>query len=436
LSRELLLIYLAAFVRSFGIGLLGVVLGVYLFRAGFDSTYIGFVLAAGLAGGTAATALVGMHGDRLGRRRTLCWLPILACIGCVGLAIARSFALLLALAFVGMLNGMGTDRSATFALEQAVIPGLVSERNRTWALSWYNVLLDTGGALGALAGALPHDLSSWAQFDLTLAYKYTFFGYAALQLLSAVLYAQLSPGIEVGQETSVRNANDRIGPETRSIVRRLAALFSLDAFAGGFLGDALVAYWFFRRFGVDERQLGLLFFSVHLLNAASHLGAAWLSRRIGLVKTMVFTHLPSSVLLIAVPFAPSLKIAVALFLLRESLVEMDVPTRQSYVAAVVRPHERTFASGITNLTRTLSWAGGASFAGALMQNLAFSAPLILGGSLKIGYDLLLYRGFRSIRPPEEVLSSASPFPSSKTFERTRRQMHHDSSTERKIDYAR
>lgn len=179
------------------------------------------------------------------------------------------------------------------------------------------------------------------------------------------------------------------------------ALFSLDAFGGGFLGDALVSYWFFRRFGINEQTLGIVFFVVHLLNAVSHLGAAWLARRIGLVKTMVFTHLPFSIFLIAVPFAPSLKIAVVLFFLRESLVEMDVPTRQSYVAAVVQPRERTFASGATNLTRNVSWAAASSLAGAFMQHVAFSAPLVLGGSLKIVYDLLLWRSFRHVRAPEE-----------------------------------
>lgn len=405
LSRELLLIYVAAFVRSFGIGLLGVVLGVYLFRAGYDSTHIGFLLAAGLTGGTIATALVGIRGDILGRRRVLAWLAILGCVGGVGLAVAPSFPLLLALTFVGMVNGMGTDRSATFALEQAIIPGLVSDRQRTWALSWYNVSLDTSGALGALAGALPLAASKWTDINLALAYKYSFFGYAALQLLCALFYSQFSPAVEARQDPSLMPVDTGIKPEARTVVRRLAALFSLDAFGGGFLGDALVAYWFFRRFGMDERQLGLLFFAVHLLNAASHLGAAWLSRRIGLVKTMVFTHLPSSILLIAVPFASSSKAAIILFLLRESLVEMDVPTRQSYVAAVVTPRERTYASSITNLTRTLSWAGASSLAGAVMQNFAFSAPLFLGGSLKIAYDLLLYRGFRNLRPPEEVTTA-------------------------------
>jgi MFS family permease len=404
LSRELLLIYVAAFLRSFGVGLLGVILGVYLFRIGLDSTRIGLVIAAGLAGGTLATAVVGLYSDFLGRRRTLLWLALLATAGGLGLALAPSFGALLGLAFVGMLNGMGTDRSATFALEQAIIPGLTSGRRRTWTLSWYNVLLDSGGALGSLAGAAPLVLHSRLNLEVTLAYKYIFFAYAALQLLTAVLYLQLSARVEMVQP--IGNARIEISQETRSIVWRLAGLFSLDAFGGGFLGDALVAYWFFRRFGVDERELGVLFFAVHLLNAGSHLGAAWLARRIGLVNTMVFTHLPSSLFLIAVPAAPSLKVAIIFFLLRESLVEMDVPTRQSYVAAVVNPHERTYAAGITNLTRTVSWAAASAAAGALMQRLAFSAPLIFGGALKIMYDLLLYRGFRHLKAPEERHAAA------------------------------
>ena len=397
--RDLIPIYASAFLRSLGVGLMGVVLGVYLFRAGLDSTHIGFVLAAGLAGGTLATGLTGFRADRLGRRRTLFCISLLACIGGIGLALVHSFAALLLIAFLGMLNGMGSDRSANYALEQAIIPGLVSDRGRTWALSWYNVLIDGGGALGALAGGLPLAMQAWVGWDMARAYQSLFFGYAALHLLNALLYLALTRSAEVAP-TETPEAS-RITAESKRIVRRLAALFSLDSFGGGFLGDALVAYWFFRRFGVDEKQLGLLFFAVHLLNAASHLGAAWLAKRIGLVNTMVFTHLPSSLLLIAVPFAPSVKIAVVLFLMRESLVEMDVPTRQSYLAAMVKPHERSYASGITNLTRTVSWAAASSAAGAVMQNLAFGAPLVLGGSCKILYDLLLFRGFRHLKPPEE-----------------------------------
>ena len=180
----------------------------------------------------------------------------------------------------------------------------------------------------------------------------------------------------------------------------MCALFALDSFGGGFLTDALVSYWFFRRFGLNEERLAVVFFAVHVLNALSHLGAAFLARRIGLVKTMVFTHLPSSLFLIAVPFAPSTGWALALFLLRESLVEMDVPTRQSYVAALVAPKERTFASGATNLVRTTAWAVSSSVSGFLMS-LTFSAPLILGGALKVIYDILLYRSFIRVLPPEE-----------------------------------
>jgi predicted MFS family arabinose efflux permease len=194
---------------------------------------------------------------------------------------------------------------------------------------------------------------------------------------------------------------DRATAESRKVIVKLAALFSLDAFGGGFLTDALVAYWFFRRFGIGEQNLGLLFFAVHVLNAMSHLGAAWLARRIGLVNTMVFTHLPSSLFLMAVPFAPSFKWAVLLFLCREAIVEMDVPTRQSYVAALVNPDERPLASGITNLARNVFWAIGSGVAGVMMQALTFSAPLLVGGGVKVIYDVLLYGSFRRLKPPEE-----------------------------------
>jgi hypothetical protein len=302
------------------------------------------------------------------------------------------------MAFVGMLNGTGTDRSAAFTLEQAIIPGLVADASRTWGLAWYNVVLDTASSLGALAAGLPLLLQRWLALPLLACYRAVFFGCALLGVVGAVLYALASAAVEVSKS---EDSPHHISPATRKVVTKLAGLFSLDAFGGGFLTDAIVAYWLFRRFGVAEESLGVLFFAVHLLNAASHLGAAWLARRIGLVNTMVFTHLPSSLFLVAAAFAPSLKVAVVLFLCREALVEMDVPTRQSYVAAVVLPNERTFASGIANLARNIFWAVGSSVAGFLMQNVAFSAPLVLGGGAKISYDLLLYRAFRKLRPPEE-----------------------------------
>ena len=401
-NRDLALIYVAALFRALGIGLLGVLLGVYLFRRGASSLEIGLVIAAGLAGAAAATGVVSFHGDSLGRRRTLIVLALLSAVGGLGLAFSTSMTLLMALAFVGMLNGMGTDRTAAFALELAIIPGLVSDERRTWALSWYNVLLDGGIALGSLAAGIPFVLQRWLAVDLTRSYRSVFLGYAALNLLTGFLYLLISPRIEVARLSTLSSVAKSVAPETKRIVARLAALFSLDSLGGGFLTDALVAYWFFRRFGIPEQQLGVLFFAVHVLNAGSHLGAAWLARRIGLLNTMVFTHLPSSLFLIAVPFASSSKVAIGLFLLREALVEMDVPTRQSYIAAVVRPEDRTFASGITNLARNVFWAVSSSLAGVFMQGVSFSAPLVAGGGMKITYDILLYRAFRNVKPPEEI----------------------------------
>jgi len=399
LPRVLVAIYAAAAVRSLATGFLGVVLGVYLARLHLDAIRIGLVLGTGLAGGTVATAAVGRWADRIGRRRALVILAVLSSAAGLGLALAPPYPALVAVAFAGMLNGMGTDRSATFALEQAIVPALVPDHDRTWALSWNNVVLDGGGALGALAGALPFTLHRAANLDLNEAYRVIFLALGALQLSTGFLYWRLPANVEL--MPAPRDAPLTVGRESKALVRRLAALFSVDAFGGGFLGDALVSYWFFRRFGIDERTLGALFFVVHLLNAASHVGAAWLARRIGLVNTMVFTHLPSSLFLLAVPFAPTFPSAVVLFLCREAVVEMDVPTRQSYVAAIVSPHERTYASSLTNLTRTLSWAGASAMAGALMQHVTFSAPLLFGGSLKIAYDVMLYRRFRDLKPLEE-----------------------------------
>jgi predicted MFS family arabinose efflux permease len=299
-----------------------------------------------------------------------------------------------------MLNGTGTDRSASHAIDQAVIPGLVPDSRRTWRLAVYNVLLDGGGSLGALAAGLPIILQRRLSYSPLSSYKVMFLGYTLLYLLVAASYLFLSPAAEIVRQATWTSAS-RISPATKRTLTRLTALFSLDAFGGGFLTDALVAYWFFRRFGVPEQDLGLVFFAVHILNAVSHLGAAWLARRIGLVNTMVFTHLPSSLFLMAVPLAPSFKWAVILFLCREALVEMDVPTRQSYVAAVVAPSERTLASGVTNLARNVFWAVGSTVAGFLMQSLTFSAPLLVGGGANITYDVALYSAFRKLKPREE-----------------------------------
>ncbi|HET7207997.1 MAG TPA: MFS transporter [Terriglobales bacterium] len=405
-TRDLALIDAAGAVRSFGVGLIGVVLGIYLFRVGFSSLAIGVVIAAGLAGSAVATILMSLFADSLGRRGFLVLISLVTALGGVALAMAPSLPLLAVLAFVVMLNGTGTDRSAAYALDLAVIPGLVPDCRRTWTLAWYNVLLDGSGSLGALAAGIPDLLQHNLSFAVLSSYRIIFLGYSVLWVVVAGLYALLSTAVEVAGPLKPGLAGQRITAETKRTISKLTSLFSLDAFGGGFLTDALVAYWFFRRFGVAEHNLAYLFFAVHILNALSHLGAAWLARRIGLVNTMVLTHLPSSLFLVAVPFAPSFKWAVVLFLCREALVEMDVPTRQSYVAAIVAPSERSFASGVTNLARNIFWAVGSAAAGTTMQLLSFSAPLIIGGGTKIAYDVLLYRSFRLLKAPEEKQKSA------------------------------
>ena len=405
-NRDLLLIDAAGFLRSLGVGLMGVVLGIYLFRFGLSSFDIGLVIASGLAGSALATLITSVGADRVGRKSFLVALSLLSAVGGIAFAETPNLSLLAITAFAGMLNGTGTDRSAAYALDQAVVPELVPDLKRTWSLAWYNVLLDGGGSIGALGAGLPLLVQHHLSLSILKSYRLVFFGYSGLYLAVTVLCSFLSPAVEVRGESVLSPRRNSIAPESKAVIAKLTALFSLDAFGGGFLTDALVAYWFFRRFGIGEQNLGLVFFAVRVLNAVSHLGAAWLARHIGLVRTMVLTHLPSSLFLMAVPFAPSFTMAVALFLCREALVEMDVPTRQSYIAALVQPTERTFASGITNLARNLFWAVGSGVAGLMMQVLAFSTPLLVGGGTKVTYDLLLYRSFRRLKPPEEVSQSA------------------------------
>jgi hypothetical protein len=222
-------------------------------------------------------------------------------------------------------------------------------------------------------------------------------GCAGAGLFSLAYYARLGGGIDAPRSRE----STPLTASSRSILTKISALFAVDSLAGGFLTTAMLSYFFFERFGVTEGVIGALFFGARLMNAVSHLGAAWLAKRIGLVNTMVFTHVPLSLLLVTVAFAPSFEVAAVLFLLREGLVEMDVPTRQSYVLAVVRPEERTFASGVTNLVRLAAWAVAPAFAGALMNDASMYLPLVIGAGMKIAYDLLLWRAFRAVRPPEE-----------------------------------
>ncbi|MHB1142818.1 MAG: MFS transporter [Sulfuricaulis sp.] len=395
-------LYAAAFLRAVATGLMGVLLGLYLARRGFDAVAIGLVIGSGISGAAAATLLVTFFGDRLGRRVMLIALAVLSALGGVALLATEHLAAVCAIAFLGMVNGAGRDRAAALALEQAMLPATTDDAGRTRAFAWYNVLQDAGHALGGLAAALPVVVARLAGTTELAGYGWTLGIYTALCLATGVLYLGLSPAIEARP-----NHNGRmppLAPESRRVLRRISGLFAVDSLAGGFLGTALLSYFFFARFGAGEAAIATLFFLARVANGVSHLGAAWLAARIGLINTMVFTHIPSSLMLIAVALVPEFWMAATLFLVRELLVEMDVPTRQSYVMAVVRPEERTFASGVTSLVRLGGWAVAPFAAGFLMQGVALATPLLIGAGMKIGYDLLLWRSFRDLKPPEESAS--------------------------------
>lgn len=391
-------LYAAVLARALATGMMGVLLGIYLASLELSANAIGVVIALGLAGAAFSTLLVTFLSDRFGRRRTLLLLTALSVTGAVLLAVSASVLTLGIAAFLGMVNGMGRDRGAALVVEQSVLPTTVEDGQRTLAFAQYNVLQDVGHAAGSLLAAAPALLQRFAVFDSAAALQGSILIYAALSALPFLAYLQLSERIEVP-----RHERMTVSPATRRVLTRISALFAIDAIGGGFLTTALLAYFFFyERFGVGIEAIGVLFFIARIANAMSHFAAAWLARRIGLVNTMVFTHIPSSVLLLTVPFMPSFPVAAALFLLREALVEMDVPTRQSYVMAVVRPEERTFASGVTHLVRLAGWALAPAFAGLLMTGASLAAPLVVGASLKIIYDIVLWRAFRTLRPPEEM----------------------------------
>jgi MFS family permease len=398
-EHDAALINAAAFLRSATVGLTGVVLAIYLAEIGLSAAAIGIVIGAGLAGTAIATLVVSLRGDVLGRRRTLIALAFLSAIGYVTLAASSRVAILVPLAFCAMLNGMGRDRGAASALDQAILPETTGPERRTWGIAWYNLVLDGGHAIGALAGATPTLLMHAVHLSSVTAHRATFLMCAGATVLSIVPYILLTDRIEVAGPSTLPTA--RLDRRSRRAVTRLTLLFGVDSLGGGFLNSALIAYWFFRRYGTSESDLAVLFFTARVLNAVSHVAAAWIAQRVGLVNTMVLTHLPSSLLLMAAPAAPTAALAGALFLAREALVEMDVPTRQSYVMAVVQPHERTLASGVTNVTRNVGWAIGPSLAGLAMRHLSLAAPLFIGSVLKIGYDVMLYASFRRVKPPEE-----------------------------------
>jgi MFS family permease len=394
-DRQRRILYAAAFLRALGVGLMAVLIGLYCARLGLSATEIGVVLSAALWGAALAALLTMVIGPRVPERWllfALCALPVAG--GALFLS-ADSFPLIVGAAFVGMFNVHGRDRGAIPIVEQTLLPATTDDRGRTGVFAWYNVLLDSGYAIGGLMAALPAIFErAWGLATLD-AMRASLALFCVMYAAAAILYSRLPARVTapVGLH--------QLSPASRPIVAKISLLFFIDAFGGGFIGSALFAYYFAERFGVGAATVAVLFAGGRVLSALSHLAAAWLAKRIGLVNTMVYTHVPSCLLLFTIVAADSFAVAAVLFLVREGLNEMDVPTRQSYVMAVVQPDERLAAAGITALVRSVGWAVAPVFAGLLMQAGGLGLPLIVAGGTKLAYDALLWREFRRVKPPEE-----------------------------------
>lgn len=381
--------------RDFGEGLVAVILPAHLLALGFSAVQVGVLSSAALAGSALMTLGVGIAGARRDRRGLL--LAAAGLMVATGLAFASldGFAALLVLAMVGTLNPSAGSASLFVPLEHAVIAGAVAPARRTALFSRYSLIGALAGAFGALAAGSPDWLAPLG-VDRQTAFRLIFALYALLGLAAFAFYRRLPPQAP----PAAGAAPAGLGP-SRGIVIRLALLFSLDSFAGGFVVQSLLALWLFQRFDLSLSSAGLFFFWSGVLSAFSFPVAAWLARRIGLINTMVWTHIPSNLCLIAAAFAPSLPVALGLLLLRSALSQMDVPTRSSYVIAVVTEGERTAAASFTSVPRSLAAAVSPSIAGAMMGAGWLALPFLVCGGLKITYDLLLLHQFRHIRPPEE-----------------------------------
>jgi predicted MFS family arabinose efflux permease len=381
-----------------------VVLVLHLSALGVGEERAGLLLTLALLGDFAVSLAVTTRADRAGRRRMLRLGAALVVLAGAAFATATSFPLLALAATVGVLSPSGNEVGPFLPIEQAALAqGLPAER-RTSAFAWYQLTGAVATAIGALAGGVGAEALQRAGLSPLTSTRAVFGAYAGVGLALAAIVSRLSPAVEPPADGGPPGAaRPGLGlHRSRPVVLRLSALFTLDAFAGGLVVQSFVAWWFHARFGVGPAWLGTIFFGANLLAGVSALSAGALARRFGLVNTMVFTHLPSNVLLALVPLAPTLPVAVGLLLLRFSISQMDVPTRQSYTMAVVDPDERSAAAGVTGIARTVGAAIAPLAAGPLYGAAALaSVPFLAAGALKVVYDLLLWRSFRALRPPEE-----------------------------------
>jgi MFS family permease len=405
--RDVWLLFATRITRLFAYGALSVILALYLAEIGLSDQRIGLLFTLTLAGDAVVTLAITTSADRWGRRRSLMLGAALMALAGTVFLITRQPALLLVAAIVGVISPSGNEIGPFLSIEQAGLTQLLPGQRRTHIFAWYNLAGSLATAAGALCGGLLVQALQNGGISRLEAFRAVLLGYALCGLLLIVWFFYLSPGVEPAVTAASPSVRQRFGLHgSRRIVLRLSALFALDAFAGGFVIQSIVAYWFYVRFGLSPAALGTIFFAANVLAGISALSAARIAARIGLINTMVATHLPSNVLLCLVPLMPTLPLAIAVLLLRFSISQMDVPTRQSYTMAVVSPDERSAASGVTAIARSVGASVSPWLSGLLLAAGFYAAPFLLAGGLKIVYDLLLYRSFRSLKTPEEAADRA------------------------------
>ena len=403
LSNDGKIILAARVTRTFAYGFLSIVLAIYLKLIGFDDILIGLVLAATLVNSVIFTLLASFYADRLGRRKMLIiYAALMSISGSIFLA-TDNYVALVAAALIGTINVTGSETGAFLSIEQALLPQTVNDaRKRNTVFALYNMMGTFAMSAGILLSGLPAILQQQFGLSQIEAIKSLFMLYSILGIIVLAIYFMLSKKIELATGEITKPLTQVLSPKTKKIVGKLSGLFAVDSFAGGFVIQSIVSFWFFTKFGVDLTTLSYIFSVAGVLTAFSFLAAARIADRIGLINTMVFTHIPSNILLILVGFAPTLPLAIAFYLGRMALSQMDVPTRQSYIVSVVKEEERTASAGITNISRNTAQAVSPSLTGYILQALPLlSAPFVLGGMLKIIYDIALYVNFRNIKSSEK-----------------------------------
>ena len=403
-NPDVALLFATRILRMFGYGFLAVVLVLYLAAIGLSGGEVGLLLGLTLLGDAGVSLWLTTHADRIGRRRVLLVGSMLMLLAGLAFVATPVFAVLLVAATIGVLSPSGNEVGPFLPVEQAALTQLVPARNRTGLFAWYQLAGSFATAAGTLAGGVVSQVAINGGASSADAYRVVIIGYAVVGGALAMLFTRVSAAVEVPDaEVADQTVRDRLGlHRSRGVVLRLSALFALDAFAGGFAIQSFIAYWFHLRYGVDPCALGAILSAANVLAGLSALAAGRLAARFGLIRTMVFTHLPSNVLLMLVPLMPNLPLAVTMLLARFAISQMDVPTRQSYTMAIVAPDERSAAAGVTGIARSLGVAAAPLIAGPLFATAALaSLPFLISGGLKIVYDLLLYRSFRRLPPPEE-----------------------------------